>query len=461
MTTLKNSGSNIKSAPKRDSLSISQLNRQAKRLLEGNFPSVWVEGEISNLARPSSGHWYFSLKDSGAQVRCAMFRNSANRLRFQPEAGHQILARAKLSLYEARGDYQLIVEHMEPIGDGALARAFEELKNKLQQEGLFDPDVKQAIPKLPQHIAVVTSPTGAAIRDILSVLSRRFPSIPVTVLPSAVQGQAAAHEIARAINMANHLASTGEADFDVIVAGRGGGSMEDLWAFNEEVVARSIYHSALPVVSAVGHEIDFTISDFVADIRAPTPSAAAEVISPDGDEMMTSFIGFEQLLSRQIQLNLAAQKQRVSWAQSHLRHPGSRLQDHNQRLDELELRLINSWRNQSQKRQLGLELTRARLEQKTPTHLVKQLKQISSILYQRMEKQINQIVEKQQLRLKNTMHLLDTVSPLSTLDRGYAILTDENGQVVSNAVNVEIGDVLHTRLAKGYINSTVTGKKTK
>ncbi len=419
-----------KTPPKRDTLTISQLNRQAKRLLEGNFPAVWVEGEISNLARPSSGHWYFSLKDSGAQVRCAMFRTSNARLRFQPEAGQLVRARAKLSLYEARGDYQLIVEHLEPAGDGALALAFEELKNKLQHEGLFDTDIKQQLPELPRHIAVITSPTGAAIHDILTVLARRFAAIAVTIFPTAVQGQGAAKQIATAIDNANQLATDGSYDFDVILTGRGGGSLEDLWAFNEEIVARAIYNSQLPVVSAVGHEVDFTIADFVADARAPTPSAAAELLSPDSNEMMDTLSGFEQLLNRQMLLQLQTGKQQLNWLQSRLRHPGNRLQEHNQRLDELELRLINSWRNQRQQQQLGIDLLHARLKQQTPLHLIKQLKQKTSNLYQRLEKQIQRQLERQQQRLKTTMHLLDTVSPLSTLDRGYAIVTAADGKII-------------------------------
>ncbi|MEE8059344.1 MAG: exodeoxyribonuclease VII large subunit [Pseudomonadales bacterium] len=451
---------NKSTSSKRDTLSISQLNRQAKQLLEGNFPSVWVEGEISNLALPSSGHWYFSLKDSQAQVRCAMFRNSNARLRFQPEVGQQVMVRAKLSLYEARGDYQLIVEHMEPAGDGALARAFEELKNTLQQEGLFDPDNKQKLPALPQHIAVVTSPTGAVIHDILTVLARRFADIPVTIFPTAVQGQGAAQTIAAAIDSANQLATEGSYNFDVILTGRGGGSMEDLWAFNEEVVARAIYNSHLPVVSAVGHEVDFTIADFVADVRAPTPSAAAELLSPDSRELLQTFNGFEQRLSRQILLQLETQKQQLDWFQSRLRHPGSRLLEHSQRLDELELRLINSSRSYRQQQQLGIDLLSARLQQQTPLHLIEQLKLKSSNYYQRLEQQIQRQLERLQQRLKNTMRLLDTVSPLATLNRGYAIVTSAADQVVNDASAVNIGQKITTRLANGRLDSTITDIET-
>ena len=441
---------------KRDTLTVSQLNRQAKRLLEGNFPSVWVEGEISNLSQPSSGHWYFSLKDNHAQIRCAMFRSSNARLRFQVKAGQQVMARARLSLYEPRGDYQLIVEHMEPAGDGALARAFEELKNKLKAEGLFDSNTKQALPDHPKSIAVVTSPTGAAIRDILTVLARRFPSIKVTIFPTAVQGQNAGQEIARAINTANRLHQADKRHFDLILAGRGGGSMEDLWAFNEEVVARAIDQSDLPVISAVGHEVDFTIADFVADVRAPTPSAAAEMISPDGEEMMVSFIGFEQLLARQMSLTLATHRQQLAFLQSRLRHPGSRLQEHNQRLDELEIRLINSCKNQLQKQQLSLLVLGSRLQQQTPDHTIKQLKLASASLYQRLEKQVQRLLAQQQQRLNNAMQLLDAVSPLATLERGYAIVTDDNDQVITNAKTLAKGQTIKTRFAKGTVKSRVS-----
>ena len=442
--------------PKRDTLTISQLNRQARRLLEGNFPSVWVEGEISNLSRPSSGHWYFSLKDNSAQVRCAMFRSSNARLRFQVEAGQQVMARAKLSLYEPRGDYQLIVEYMEPAGDGALARAFEELKNRLQTEGLFDGDTKQTLPDHPKSIAVVTSPTGAAIRDILTVLARRFPGIKVTIFPTAVQGQNAGQEIARAIITANDLHQAGKQYFDLILASRGGGSMEDLWAFNEAIVARAIYQSDLPVISAVGHEVDFTIADFVADIRAPTPSAAAEMISPDSQELIASFIGFEQLLTRQMLLTLATNKQQLGFLQSRLRHPGSRLQEHSQRLDELEIRLINGWNHQQQKQQLSLQIIDSRLQQQTPDHKIQQLKLASAGLYQRLEKQVQRLLEQQQQRLKNAMQLLDAVSPLATLDRGYAIVSDDKGQVITDAETLAKGQTINTRFAKGAIKSSVS-----
>lgn len=442
------------SPPKRQALSVSQLNRQAKRLLEGEFRSVWVEGELSNLSRPSSGHWYFTLKDAGAQVRCAMFRSSNARLRFQPEAGQQLMARAKLSLYEARGDYQLIVEHLEPAGDGAMARAFEQLKAKLQAEGLFAEDSKQALPDTIRHIAVVTSPTGAAIRDVLHVLERRFAGIQVSILPVSVQGQAAAGEIAAAIDCANrHLAG----DADVILVTRGGGSLEDLWSFNEEVVARAIYTSVLPVVSAVGHEVDFSIADFVADLRAPTPSAAAELLSPDVEELSATIKGFELLLLRCMTQALEAGKQQLGWLRSRLRHPGSQLREQQQRLDDLELRLSGSLRLQRQQQLGRLALLNARLQQQTPAHSIQQWQLRCHSLSQRLHVLMRRKLEVQAQQLKQAVALLEAVSPLATLQRGYAIVTNGSGEVVKAAAEVEVDEALDVRLGRGRLKVSVRG----
>ena len=436
-------------------LTVSQLNRQVKQLLEGNFASVWVEGELSNFSRPSSGHWYFSLKDHSAQIRCAMFRGNNIRLRFSPQAGQQVMLRGRLSLYEARGDYQLIVEEMLPAGAGALAAAFEALKEKLRLEGLFDPARKQPLPDLPRHIAVVTSPTGAAIRDILTVLARRFPATMVTIIPVPVQGEAAAPAIARAIELANRAVAEGSFDFDVILAGRGGGSMEDLWAFNEEQVARAIAQSELPVVSAVGHEVDFTIADFVADVRAPTPSAAAELLTPDQREWQQSFSGYQQLLHRQLALKLATMKQQLGALQRRLRHPGARLQDHCQRLDELELRLRNSWRRQQASRRQQLALSQSSLQHLNPHQRIKHLKLQISELGRRLQKQAGRDLERKQQRLAAATQLLETVSPLATLNRGYSITRDKQGAVLRSSSALSAGELITTRLAEGQIVSRV------
>ena len=321
----------------RQIFSVSELNRTVRQLLETHLPLLWVEGEISNFARPASGHWYLTLKDGQAQVRCAMFRNSNMRVNFKPANGTQVLVRCRVGLYEGRGDYQLIIEHMEEAGFGALQRQFEILKQKLVSEGLFASEHKQEMPSSVRHVGVVTSPTGAAVKDILAVLKRRFPAIKVSIFATAVQGEQAAGQIISAIESANH-----QAQCDVLIVGRGGGSLEDLWPFNEESVARAMFASKIPVISAVGHEVDFTIADFVADLRAPTPSAAAELISPDGDDILRQFIGFEILLADAIARKTTALAQRVDSLKKRLRHPGHKLQEQAQHLDQFYLTLLKS-----------------------------------------------------------------------------------------------------------------------
>ena len=309
--------------PEKKIFTISELNKGVRSILEKSFPMIWVEGEISNLACPASGHIYFSLKDSKAQVSCAMFKGRKQLLRFSPENGMKVLMRTRVSLYEPRGNFQLIAEHMEAAGDGALLRAFEELKARLAQEGLFDEHIKQAIPELPKRIGVITSATGAAVRDVLSVLQRRFPAIPVLLYPVPVQGNQAAPAIVNTLKLANQ-----RKDCDVLLLVRGGGSLEDLWAFNEEVVARAIQQSDIPLVSGIGHEVDYTIADFVADQRAATPSAAAELVSPDQETYLGQFIYFEQRLSQLILEKIKQQKQQLGWLKSRLnmQHPVSYLQ---------------------------------------------------------------------------------------------------------------------------------------
>ncbi|MGH7248369.1 MAG: exodeoxyribonuclease VII large subunit, partial [Pseudomonadota bacterium] len=316
-------------SPERRILSVSQLNREARALLEGGFPLIWVEGELSNLSRPASGHLYFSLKDSAAQVRCALFRNRANLLRFKPVDGLHVLARARVSLYEARGDYQLIVEHMEEAGHGALQRAFEELKQKLAKAGLFDAEHKRPLPAIPRTIGVVTSPSGAALRDILSVIRRRYALAQVIVYPAPVQGEGAAQKIAAMIR-----AASVRAECDVLIVSRGGGSLEDLWAFNEEVVARAIYGSAIPVVSAVGHEIDYSIADFAADKRAPTPTAAAQMVVPGKLELQASLDKTAAALADAILSALTTHRRQLGHLSVRLRDPANQVRQARQRLDE-------------------------------------------------------------------------------------------------------------------------------
>jgi exodeoxyribonuclease VII large subunit len=440
-------------------LSVAQLNRLARQLLEDCFPMIWVEGEISNLSRPSSGHWYFTLKDEQAQVRCAMFRNRNFRLRLQPADGTRVLVRGKLSLYENRGDYQLIAEDMQPAGAGLLALRFEQLKQKLQAEGLFDAARKRPLPALAQHIAVVTSATGAAIRDILSVLKRRCPAIRVTLIPVPVQGEQAPAAIAHAIALANRLAAAGRADFDVILAGRGGGSLEDLWAFNDERVARAIAASRLPVVSAVGHEVDTTIADFVADVRAPTPSAAAELLSPDWRDRLQLVHSLRARLDRRWLGALQQYRRQLDWARRRLQlqHPGQRLQQWHQRLDELELRLRQAARRAVADRQLRLQWLQTRLHRHHPDRQLQPLRARLLFCQSQLALQMRQLLRQRRQQLGAGAQLLHSVSPLATLQRGYAIVSDSRGQVLRDAAAAQPGDRVQARLAQGQLLCTVDG----
>jgi exodeoxyribonuclease VII large subunit len=429
----------------RDILSVTQLNRKARQLLEVHLPMLWVEGELSNLARPSSGHWYFTLKDDAAQVRCAMFRNRAGLLRFNPKAGDKVLVRARVGLYEGRGDYQLIVEHMEEAGFGALQRAFEELRARLQQEGLFDEAHKQAIPELPRAITVITSPSGAAIRDILSVLKRRFPAIPVSILPVAVQGREAAPQIARAIELANEHAIS-----DVLLLSRGGGSLEDLWAFNEEVVARAIYNSRIPIVSAVGHEVDFTIADFAADLRAPTPSAAAELLSPSQKAIAGRLSHCANCLTQCLMSRLQAWQDTLVHLRARLQHPGEKLRNRSQQLDHLELRL----RRQSQAMIPALAQRIVSLQQRLlMVHPGRQIQTHDRQVIQldeRLRRQVELIRERKAQRLAKAAELLDSVSPLATLRRGYAIV-QSGDRILRSCQKVAPGQEISARLNDGTL----------
>lgn len=439
-------------APERDIISVSQLNRRAKQLLETHLPLLWVEGELSNVSIPSSGHWYFTLKDNEAQVRCAMFRNRNMSVRFRPEQGQQVLLRARVSLYEGRGDYQIIAEHMEEAGAGALQRAFEELKLKLAREGLFDEHLKKPLPTLPKHIAVITSPTGAAIRDILNVLERRFPSIPVTVIPVAVQGKEAAPQIVKAIALANRAEL-----FDVVILGRGGGSLEDLWPFNEESVARAIFASELPIVSAVGHEVDFTIADFVADLRAPTPSAAAELITPDSDEWLDKFIGFEVLLEEAIERKLNYLQQKLHWLYSRLRHPKQKVEQQAQRLDNLELRLKNHIEKILKHYRNRIDTLIIRQKPHHPRVKLAQYTQRLTLAKQGLVKAQQISLNQKQQRFAEAVRMLNTLSPLKTLDRGYALVTQtESSTPITHCAQLTAGDTVKTRISDGEFTAIVS-----
>lgn len=441
---------NVTNNPTRNIYSVSHLNNAARDLLESEFPLIWVEGEISNLARPASGHIYFSLKDESAQLRCAMFKMRNRLVGFRPENGQQILVRGRLSLYPARGDYQLIAEHMEEAGDGALRRQFEMLKHKLHGEGLFDAASKQDLPELPARIGVITSPTGAAIHDILHVLKRRFPGIPVLIYPVPVQGDAAPAAIVTALQTAGK-----RNECDALILARGGGSLEDLWAFNDEAVARAIHASEIPIVSAIGHEVDFTIADFVADLRAPTPSAAAELLSPDRHEWLATFSSWQQRLHRSWQGRIAQHRQQLDWLQRQLKHPGQRLRERAQRLDELEQRLNLAQQSRLRQQRARLDTLSARLHGNSPSQRLRVIRLRLDKLQHDNRSAITAILTQHRTQLGSLSRALNAVSPLATLGRGYAIVQTPEGKVVRGADDVSVGDRLSTRLSSGRIESRV------
>jgi exodeoxyribonuclease VII large subunit len=439
--------------PERDVYTVSRLNRSSRQLLEQAMPRIWIEGELSNLARPSSGHLYFTLKDSNAQVRGAMFRSRNQSLRFKPEEGMQVTVRAKVSLYEPRGDYQLIAEYMEEAGDGVLQRAFEALKLKLDSEGLFDPDTKRALPGLPGCIGVITSPTGAAIRDVLSVLRRRFPAIPVVIYPVPVQGKEAGRMIAAMLETASQ-----RNECDVLIVTRGGGSLEDLWAFNEEVVARAIHACNIPVVSAVGHEVDFTIADFVADRRAPTPSAAAELVTPDQAEWLQQLRALDARMLHRVKQQLSAATQEINWLQKRLllRHPGQYLRQQAQRLDELEARYRLAISSRFSNLQAKLDALSASLKQATPAHRIRRYRFQHEALVQRMRTAARQLLSNRQSRFAVACKSLDTISPLATLERGYSIVTRaRDNTILHKATDIKTGEQVKAQLGKGQLLCSV------
>lgn len=435
-------------------LTVTQLNRLARQLLEAHFPAVLVQGEISNLAQPGSGHWYFTLKDSTGQVRCAMFRNRNMFVRFRPKDGMQVVVKAKLSLYEGRGDYQLLVDVVEEAGAGALRQAFEQLYQKLQVEGLFDAARKRKLPSLPRHVAIITSPTGAAIRDVISVFRRRFPATQLTVVPVSVQGTQAAAEMLRALALVNRREGC-LADVDTILLTRGGGSLEDLWSYNDEALARAIHASALPVVSAVGHEVDFTIADFVADARAATPSAAAELLSPHQDHFRARLITLTTRQTAFINTALQTGRRQLAAITRLLRHPGRRLQEQSQRLDLLELRLIRAMQQGRLQPQQQLRALGKRLSLQSPDRQLASQRQRVIIDLQRLAQGMRHLLQQRRLTLASQVHALQTVSPLATLARGYSITTDASGHVLTSCDDIKAGATIHTRLAEGSVQSTV------
>jgi len=488
--------------PERNIYTVSRLNREVRILIERGLGVIWVEGELSNLSVPSSGHWYFSMKDRDAQLRCAMFRQRNMSVGFIPKAGQHILARGRLSLYEPRGDFQFIIEHLEEAGVGALKREFERLKAKLAAEGLFALERKRSLPSFPRRIGVITSPTGAALRDILHILARRFPPAAVLIYPTPVQGGAAIPSIVAAIEIAS-----ARAECDVLILARGGGSIEDLWAFNDERVARAIRASTVPIVSGVGHEIDFTIADFVADARAPTPSGAAELVVPDRNACLEALARTMERLSACMRRELRSVTARFDGARLRLKltHPGIRLTQQAQRLDELEQRLtafmqrglssINSRFEglslrlklahpglrlaQQEQRLAGLEQRLAgairgalhsdrrrisemytRLVHQSPEHSVREYRMRHSTLSGRLDHAIKQRLSHADHRLSLAVRTLNTVSPLATLGRGFALVKRvSDGALVTNADSVAVGDEVEARLANGTLKARVTAKE--
>ncbi len=443
---------NQSSQNKQQIFTVTRLNSAVRMILEQDLGLVWLTGELSNLAMPSSGHWYFSLKDMSAQVRCAMFKGNNRRVPFRPQDGMQVLVQARVSLYEPRGDYQLIIESMQPAGDGMLALRFEELKRRLGAEGLFDEGAKRPLPREPRAVGLVTSATGAALHDMLTVLRRRAPDWPVFIYPTLVQGSAATAQIVSAIMLANR-----RAEVDVLIVGRGGGSLEDLWCFNEEAVARAIHGSAIPVVSAVGHEVDVTISDFAADLRAPTPSAAAELVAPDRSARAQRLVHLRQRLTQAMNRHQTAARHGFALLQKRLDHqdPKRRLEQQSQRLDELSARLqqlLASRLHQGERRLANLEL---RLQAKSPEKLLAAGKRRHQLAEERLHALIARRQDVAGHRLAMLSARLDGVSPLATLGRGYAIVRTPTGEVISRAAQVNVGQPLVTTLAEGQLRVRV------
>ena len=435
----------------RDVYTVSRLNLDARAILEEAFSAVWIEGEISNLARPRSGHVYFTLKDEHCQVRCAMFRMYNRTLSFAPEDGMQVLAHARVGLYPERGEFQLIVQYMEEAGAGALRRAFDALKSRLGAEGLFEAEHKRPLPVLPRRIGIITSPTGAAVRDILSVLGRRFPAVPAMIHPVPVQGAGAAEAIARIIDLACE-----RAECDVLILARGGGSLEDLRAFNEEVVARAMHRASIPIVTGIGHEIDFTIADLVADLRAPTPSAAAESVVPDASEWAARYRGLEARLLAAMRRGMAVRHGEVRMRVKRLVHPRRRLFDHSQRLDATTMRLLRAAGATGRERRARLSTLAARLARHAPDRVVRAHRARCEMLERRLRIATRTALTARRTRVGALERALGAFGPQATLERGYSILLRAEGRsVVRDAREVRTGERLHARLARGTLDLDV------
>jgi len=437
-------------------LSVSELSKAARLLIEEKFPLVWVSGELSNFSRPRSGHWYFTLKDERAQIRCAMFANRNRRLAFAPKDGDQVVIRGHLSLYEGRGDFQAIVEHIEPAGAGALRLAYEKLREKLTAKGLFDDANKQDLLEYPERICVISSATGAALQDVLAVLERRYPVVDVTVLPTLVQGPQAGPAIVRALGIAT------ECDADLIILTRGGGSLEDLWAFNLEPVVQAVFDCPVPIISAIGHETDVTLTDFAADLRAPTPSVAAEIATPDRAELLRTLANVRQRLTQQLSHNLANRGRLLHQVQRRLVSPGRRLQQWMQRADTQERQLRVNFQKRLLLHTNTLERLRARLSSRSPERRLENEQIALRELRKRLHRANAAMLSSNQARLAAASRALNTMNPLSTLDRGYAIIAQGPetraqpwGEPISRAKDARVGSELLAHVADGTIVCTI------
>ena len=447
----------ISDNPERQVYTVTEITRAIKFSFETEFPQVWIEGEISNLRIPSSGHMYLTIKDEKSQIKVVMFRSGKSQLKFEPKDGDQVIVKGKITVYEPRGEYQIVIDYMEPKGIGALQLAFQQLKEKLSKEGLFDEELKKGLPLLPQKIGIITSPTGAAIRDILNIIDRRFPNVHILIAPVKVQGEGAAQEIAAAVKDLNKIKGV-----DAIIVGRGGGSIEDLWAFNEEVVARAIFESEVSVISAVGHEIDFTISDFVADLRAPTPSAAAELVVRDKNNLLENIVALNKRLLRNIRGILSESKIQLENLVSRkvLQDPLTPIHEKQQRLDEVTLRMERAIKNFLQTQKEKTRANKKHLFLLNPLNKIKQNKVLLREVEKKINSQMNFTLNMSRNTLNAAMKRLDSVSPLSVLKRGYAVCrTYPEGKVLKDSRKVSIGEFVKVQLSKGKLLCNIKGRE--
>ena len=441
-------------------ISVGQLNQQAKRLLESQFRGISVLGEISNLARPSSGHIYFTLKDEDGAIRCAMFRNQNSRLNFEPENGDQCILKGQVSLYAPRGDYQLIVSSMQPAGAGNLMQQFDELKKKLDAEGLFSQAAKLSLPAQPRHIGVITSESTAALQDVLTTIKRRAPISQVTLIPATVQGDTAPRTLINALHQALEFNNVNPLNpFDVILMCRGGGSIEDLWAFNNESLAREMFDFPIPIISGVGHEIDFTIADFVSDLRAPTPTAAAELVTEYFFQLEGYLDDLSNKLLHNFQKALKEKSQKLLFTSQSLKSPMTLLKEQSQSLDNLDIRLSQVIGNVITSAKQNLKMTSSALHQSNAMRTVEKFQGILNAHLQNIQHHINNALVKKMFAIKNLSTNLTAVSPLAVLDRGYAIVMDASGKALTSSDHIKVGDTIYARLAKGKIISNVTKKE--